>query len=307
MIILGYVEASSTPAEVSALSLVRKLRAGSERSGANISLAAWEVRLLLKTRQFTAARQVAESTLALAPGTDEEGGAQASLAALTGRVNLAADLYSRHVHWPFVTPDGRLVQTPAAVRVTANRLLVFAAFGTPIDSISALAARLRAEVDRWVDLPLRQDVWDAVMFQPSLLAFPVLPPPAGQQLPTARVETALARGDYQLARLEFAALNTVRQFRLPGDVALDHAVLEARLLVHLGDTTAARSRLEPFLLNPAGLGTEATELITQSAAVGRILLLSWELNKTDPDSSLKALWLHADQPLASRVIRNHPM
>ena len=297
---------SSAPREVSALALVQQLRTRPERGGRDIPLAAWEVRLRLKARQFSAARQLAESALVVLPRTNEEGATQAALAALTGRVNLASELHGRYVHWPFVTADGRLVQSPAAVRLTANRLLVYAAFGTPEDSITALAARLRTEIDRWVDPPLRQDVWEAAMFQPSLLAFPLLPPPAGQQLPTARVETALARNDHQLARLEFAALNTLRQFRQPGDVALDHAVLEIRLLLRLGDTTAARTRLEPYLANPAGLGTDATDLITQSAAVGRILLLSWELNKTSPDSSLKALWLHADEPLAAKLTRNHP-
>ena len=148
------------------------------------------------------------------------------------------------------------------------------------------------------------------MFLPSLLAFPLLPPPADQQLPTARVETALARRDHDLARLEFAALNTVRQFRLPGDLALDHAVLEARLLAAMGDTVAARARLEPFLDNPAGQGSDVLDLVTQAAAVGRAMMLSRDIGApertTGVDSSLKALWLHADEPLASKVKRKLP-
>ena len=301
--------ASNASEEVSALSLVRKLRTGTEKSS-DISLAAWEVRLRLKARQFTAARVLAESALAVLPRTDLEGAIQAALAALTGRVNLAAELYGRSAHWPFVTPDGRLVQSPPAVTITANRLLVYAAFGTPEDSIRVLTTRLRTEIERSVDPSLQQDLWEAAIYQPSLLAFPLLPPPASQQLPTARVEMAIARRDHDLARLEFAALNTLRQFELPGNIALDHAVLEARLLAFLGDSAAARARLEPFLDNPAGLGTEATGDVTQAVAVGRVMLLWRELRGLQgagtTDSSLIALWLHADERLGAKMKGQHP-
>jgi serine/threonine protein kinase len=294
---------SSLPGEPSALMLVRQLRTRDSRSGRDIGLAAWEVRLRLKARQFTVARMVAESALAVSPKTAEEGVTQAGLAALTGRIYLAADLVGRFADWPFATPDGRFVETPKTVGAIANRLLVYAAFGTPEDSIHVLTSRLRVEVESRVDPTQRAAVMEALMFQPSLLGYPVLPPPSDQQFPTARVEKALAGGDRVAARREFDALGNVRRFQLPGDITLDHAVLEARLFRFLGDTVAARARLEPFLDDPGTLGTDVLEFVTQAAAVGRAMQLYLGLigkaGIRGIDTALVALWRHADGELRS--------
>jgi hypothetical protein len=72
----------------------------------------------------------------------------------------------------------------------------------------------------------------------------------------------------------------------------------------MGDTVSARARLEPFLDDPATLGIEVLEFVTQAAAVGRAMQLYLALRSEGRiegiDTALKALWLHADVELRSR-------
>ena len=280
----------------SALGLVRKLRMRS--SPGDLMVAVWEVRLLLKTQRFTAARLLAESTLAVAPRSPEEGLAQASLAALLGQAHRAAALLGEFEDAPFARPNGEFVTAPRHLAREAYRLLAYAAFGNPPDSVRIIAGRMREMVRLRTEPAGREAMEEALLFQPSLLAFPLLPPPPGETFPVSRIERAIARGDPETAAAGLAALDSLRSALLPGGVTPDHALLEARLYAMIGDTVSAKRRLETLLGAPALLGTDVLADVTRAAAIGRSMGFLDSLKKQPGlrtrDTALQALWRHAD-------------
>jgi hypothetical protein len=280
-----------------ALPLIHRLRGLDSATARDPGLAAWETRLLLKARRFEDARQTAEAGLQLPARGSDDGVAQAALAALIGRVHQAADLLARYAGWPFVTPDGKLVDPPAPVAALANRLLVYAAVGKPEDSIRALADRLRDEVDREVEPSQRPLVAQAVLFQPLLLAYPVLGAPEGH-LSIARIEQALQLHDTSATRRELVALTQARAGAKPSDVVPDHIVLEARLLALTGDTAAARARLEALLGDLTPFGPDLLDQVATAAALPRAMrlyaTLGGDLRRQGLDTALAALWRNAD-------------
>lgn len=291
----GRLDAAS--GDNSALGLVRKLRRRSSSAG-DPHAAVWEVRLLLKTRRFTAARLLAESTLAVAPRSPEEGLALASLAALLGQVHRAAHLLGEYGDTPFARPDGEFVTAPRDLAREAYRLLAYAAFGNPPDSVRIIADRLRETVRRRTEPSRRQATEEALLFQPSLLAFPLLAPPGGN-FPVSRIEQAIAGGDPATARAALASLDSLRSSLSPGTVAPDHALLEARLYSMVGDTAKAMRRLESLLGSLPLVGTDVLSDVTQAAAIGRSMgFLDSLRNRPGSrgrDTALQALWRHADR------------
>ena len=290
----GYAAAPG-PGGRSALDLVREMRraqTGDDRQ--NPSLAAWEVRLLLKARRFSSAHLVAESALAWPAASPAARASQAALAALIGQAHTAAARLAQYPERYFGTPEGQVVEAPPALASEAARLLAYASFGAPAESLRIIAARIEALSARGVDSTWQRTLRDAVLFQPRLLAFPVLAPPAGNALPIVRIEQALARNDPAAARREFALLDVQRQAQLPGGLVPDHVLLEARLLVLLGDSAAARARLRPLVEDPEALGVEVLDVVPQAAAIGRAIELLKQVGVGQEyrvlDTVLSALW-----------------
>jgi hypothetical protein len=296
-------ELDSPDPRASALALVRRLRALASTSGRKVELGAWQVRLLLKTRQFTAARLLVDSILSGSPATEREITLQAGLATLTGRVARAAQLAELSPETSYVLPTGALFQVSKLVGAASQRLLIYAAAGMPVESVQVAAARVARLVQRDVEPARQAKVLEAVLYQPSLLAFPALPPPDGR-LRINQIEAAIAGGDTVGARSAFAALAVVRESQL-STVAPDHLVLEARLLALIGDSAGARHRLETLLDDLTGLSASLFEWPVQAAALPRAMAL-YRVLAGDPksravDSALTTLWKHADPDLLTRV------
>jgi hypothetical protein len=302
----GRIE-SATDREPGALGLVSRLRASRGIGADDLEVAAWQVRLLVKSRQFTRARVLAESVLAMRPGSAAEGRTQAGLAALTGRSHLAAGLLARFGTRRYVLPDGVEVEAPPAVAEEANRLLVYAGFGGPADSLRAIADRLRAAVGRHVVVAEQDVLLEAALFRPSLLAFPALPRARRGDFAALRIEGAIARGDTAAVRREFDRLEAARRFAAPGDIAPDQTVLEARLLALVGDTAASRTRWELLLDGVTALGSDLLDEVTEAAALGRAMHLYHEISggarPRGLDTALAALWRHADDAARSKPDR----
>jgi hypothetical protein len=300
----GYA-ATPGPGGRSALDLVRQLRQGKTGDDRrDPSLAAWEVRLLLKARRYSSARLVAESALAWPAASPSAGASQAALAALIGQAHTAAARLALYPEHYFGTAAGQVVEAPPDLASDAARLLAYASFGAPAESLRAIAARIEALTARRADSTGQRTLREAVLFQPRLLAFPVLAPPAGDGLPIVRIEQALARNDVAAARREFALLDAQRQSQMPGDLVPDHVLLEARLLLLLGDSTAARARLRPLVEDPEALGVEVLDVVPQAAAIGRAIELLRQVGVGQQsrvlDTALSALWRPASRQTPPR-------
>jgi hypothetical protein len=282
----------------SPLSLVHRLRVLDVAFTRKIELGAWEVRLRLKARQYTAARLLADSLLQLAPTTKREFRLAVGLAALTGRVYRAAELAAVMPERLYVLPSGTIMEVPTGVASASQCLLIYAAAGAPAESTNAAMTRLQVLVEREVERGRRESVLEAVLFQPRLLGFPDLQPPAGA-LEITRIESAIANREPAVARQVFQSLaeNPARQL---SNIPPDHLLLEARLLLLLGDTAQAQARLAPILDNPATLGIDFLEWASQAIALPRALglfrALGSGIRTRAVDSALAALLNGADLP-----------
>jgi hypothetical protein len=296
---------SSIPNAPSALALVRRRRVLDVAGSRQVELGAWEARLLLKTRRFTAVRLLADSVLSHSPLNGRESLLQASLAALTGRVYRAADLVALSPETVYVLPNGAFAEVSKTVGAASQRLLIYAAAGAPAESIHAASARLEAAVGRDVEPSRQARVLEAVLFQSRLLGFPTLPAPAGE-MEIIRIEVDISRGDAVAARRTFAAPGAIGEHQFP-TVQPDQVLLEARLLVLVGDSAAARTKLEALLDDLAAIGTDFFEWVTQAAALPRAMALYGTLNGDvrirGVDSALAALWKNADGPWMMQVRR----
>ncbi len=256
----------------SALASVRRLRQSPD--GRNeIQLAISEIRLLVKLRRFAEAQDTARRILRLSPKGEGDGQVLAALAAFVGDANTAANLLGRFGGTSFSTGDGIQVTPSGAIAEEANRLLAFASVGRPRDSITAVADRLRRRIQLEVPEGSRPATLAAVLFRPSLLSFPILGPGSTSGLLAGQLETAIASGDREAMRKVAASLVAGRQHQNPGDVTLDLAVLETRLLLMIKDTTAARDHLQRLLGDWSALDVEMLNQVPQAGAVGQGLAL----------------------------------
>ena len=261
------------PTEPSALKMVRDARQLDAQARTDIALAAWEVGLLLKARQFTLARGLADSALRWTPRNAEEGRKLAGLAVLLRRNEAAASLLGAFGTRNFADGNGRFFKAGSILAEPAYRLLIYAAQGGPEDSIIRLADRLERQVARNVATDTAAAVADALTFRPRLLAFPILAAPTGEGYSPVRVQLALMRGDRATALRE---LGTIRN--LPGTYdPPDFIVLEAGLLAMAGDTLGARRRLETLFDTPDALGMDLFDDVALAAAWGRGVLLYRDL------------------------------
>ncbi len=277
----------------SALALVSQLRQGATADDA-VMLAARNARLLLKLSRFGAARAVAESVLATPPRAGEEELVQAGLAALIGRADRAAELLARYSDVEFTTSEGKLLLSPPELAAEAHRLMVYAGFGTPVESLTAISGRVRSLVANRVEQRQRSDMLDALLFQPSLLAFPLIPTSFKGSYRLAAIERQLGLGD---RRGGHAALDSLATSRLAAGLALvvpDFALLEARLWSLAGDTVAARKRVEVMLDSPRSWNSDLLSQVSQAAAIGRAMefyrMLGPDPRNSGLDTALTALW-----------------
>ncbi|MCC7131428.1 MAG: serine/threonine protein kinase [Gemmatimonadales bacterium] len=278
----------------SALELIRSLRAGLPADSVDLALGAWEVRLRLKARRYTAAAQLASQLLASAARAPSQGDVLPGLAALIGHAERAASWSESFGQSTFVSMDGQVIDSPEGLLRTARRLLAFAALGGPRDSLRAVDARLRREVAAQVE-PARQDqVYETLRLQAAHLAFPDLPLTSDTLLPISRIQRALTRGDRAAARAEIARLDASRRVQAAADVSPEYLVLEARLLAALGDSGAARSRLDGLFNDPRSLSQDVLDWVASAGAIGRGLALrtalGGDISLNGADTAWAALW-----------------
>jgi hypothetical protein len=231
----------------------------------------------------------------------------ASLAALTGRANLAAELTRQ----PAAVAEW---DVPAPLRTAAGPLLTFAALGGPVDSLRELEDQVDAAIDRSLIAPLQPGARMAWLARAATIAFPdyrfsSLPKLAGAGDYDVDAEAAFLRGDTAAVRRMLADVQAVRRRFSPADLSPDALFPEAWLLAALGDDRAAISWIEPTL---RALPLSETRTFLDPANAGtliRMMALRAELAERVGDPATAArwartvstLWSDADPFLQTRV------
>jgi tRNA A-37 threonylcarbamoyl transferase component Bud32/tetratricopeptide (TPR) repeat protein len=291
----GDLEARPPVGVPMALDAARTLRATAITAEERLATGVFEVRLLLKTGRFAPAAALADSLLA-SPDADSSGAAPhvAGLAALRGRVDRAAAALERTAAIRIATgPGGERPELPDAVKAASLRLLAYAAFGGPRDSLLAAAENARRVIGTYVASSARQGATEAVFARPVALAWPALDTLSivGDYL--LDLERALQRGDRAEAGRQLGAINAIRANQRPGDVAIDATLAEVRALLAFGDTTAATDRLTRILDALPTLNSDLLTEVSQAAALVRAMALRADLARTAGDSVSALRWARA--------------
>ena len=302
--------------EYSAVSEIRRARATAREPVQALRLANMEIRFLVKSEQMASARALADSVLRANPNPTLDGARQLrGLAALTGRIHLAARLQRRAApDYTFLTPDWEEVNVPLQLTDAALGLFAYSAFGRPLDSLVALEQRVERLIPSYVEAGKRSPARQAMLDIPAVLAFPergVRPmhraKAGGNYL--LEMQWELARGDTAALRKHFAKIRAVQRDIRPGDVTFDGTYHEAWLLLAVGDTVEATRLLDLSLEALPTLSTSLIDQLPEVATLVRGMALRAELAGRAGDStaakrwakSVVLLWSGADRELQPTV------
>jgi len=302
-----------------ALDTLRRARGLATTAEQNTRLAGAEVWMRLKLTVpsdlagLRMARALADSVLRARPvPSGREPVVLASLAALTGRAQLAAALSRSQA-----TVTDWVI--PGPLEHTAGPLLVFAALGGPLDSLGALERQTDSVIDHRFVAPMQHDARMHWLGRPAAVAFPTyrftsLAKLVGGGNYLVDAEAALVRGDTDATRRIFADLEVARRALPVADLTMDALYPETWLLASLGDAQRAIEWLDPTL---GALPASAPETFLDAANAGalvRAMAVRAELADHTGDrvtakrwaTIVATLWSDADpflQPVVRRMQR----
>ena len=309
------------PGAAGAIDYYRRARAAAATRAQRTRLAVSETRVLLKLESWSAAADLADSLLAEPDTAPEVAARLASVAALTGRADLAAELL-RHAAADFEVYGPAGVQTvPQPVAEAALTLEAYAAVGAPADSIRLLQRRAEGVVRTWIEPEAQRALFEAAFSQPTALAFPSAGRTTlhGAAAPhyLLRLQTLALERRVSELRVGLAELESFRGDRRPGGIAVDGAYQEAMLALAVGDTAHAVRSLDEVLeavpvLTLDLLGDEPFGSVPQGAGLVRAMVLRARIAalQQDPATARRwarpvlTLWRSADpalQPVVGRL------
>jgi hypothetical protein len=304
--------------DYSAIGEIRRARTLAPNRSAALRHANAEARFLLKSEQVAAVRALADSVLRAHPDPTMEDARQLrGLAALTGRVHLAARLQRKAApDYTFLTPDWEEINVPLPLTDAALGLFAYAAFGAPLDSLEALEQRVERLIPSYVESGKRDPARQAMLDVPAGLAFPergrrpMHRPKAGGHY-VLEMQWDIARGDTASFWKRYRALRDVQRNVRPGDVSFDATYHTARLLLQAGDTAEATRLLDLSLEALLSLGTSITDQLPEAATLVRGMALRAELADRTKDlgtatrwaQEVLILWSGADQELQPAVAK----
>jgi serine/threonine protein kinase/tetratricopeptide (TPR) repeat protein len=303
--------------DFSGIGEIRRARTLARDRLASLRLANSETRFLLKSEQIARARALADSVLRANPSpTLEEARQLRGLAALTGRVHLAAQLQRRAApDFTFLTPEWEEVNVPLQLTDAALGLYAYSAFGAPTDSLMRLENRVERLIPSYVESGKRMATRQALLDYPTMLAFPergIRPMhrgKAGRYL--LAMQWQLGQKDTTALRESFKKLQEVQRDLRPGDIAFDGTYHAARLLLAMGDTAQATRLLDLSLDALPTMRTEVLDQLPQAATLVRGMALRADLASQANDSAnarrwagkVVELWSGADPVLQPTVQR----
>jgi serine/threonine-protein kinase len=282
-----------------------------------LRLAIADVRLRVKAGDFAGARAAADSLLRDArPATPREARELAGVAALVGRARQAAALMRAGApadtifYW-----DSPQVEAPPALLSDAYALIAYASVGAPRDSIVALERDIERGVRAWVPPALQERVRAGLLYLPAASAFPALGARPAHRLLViterqVRAQRALAEGDTAAVRAAVRAQERESAAKRPGDVSIDFSYISASLSAAIGDSAAARHRLDATFDALPTLSTSLLHVVSQAGAVARAMALRATLAEGAGDADARrwaaaaaTLWEGADPELRPEVAR----
>jgi hypothetical protein len=256
------------------------------------------------------ARRLADSLLeAEPPKNGPDSLLYSSLAALTGRANLATSL-SRH------SAFAEQWSVAPALSDDAPALLIFAAMGGPPDSLKALEPRVFRAIENGVPTADRAVERRSWLARPATLAFPdflltAIHDLAGSGDYLLDGLASLQKGDTASVLKMLEDLRKTRQSIPPAELAVDALYPEACLLAELGDLRGAVGWVDPTLGALPGIAPGLLEDPVPAGALVRTMALRAELASRLGDKTVAAqwarvvvtLWSNADDFLQPRVQR----
>jgi DNA-binding SARP family transcriptional activator len=312
-------EIGSTAGRDGALATVRRARKLPTASDAvALRLAAAEVRLLVKADSLPRARSLADSILSsstIDPAPQDT--VLAAVAAVVGEVNRAADLlvHGAPAYVP-VTPLGRPVTVPVAIRAVALRLGVFAAFGGPPDSIRAAENRLDRLIKAHVAPQRQPRVRSAVLYVPLRLAYSDLSarkllPPDVDGDPLIQTYQASERSEHVSVRTHLGEVQARRANLATGDVSPEVLLQEVLLWMRSADTASAVRVLDQMLeAIPTGSAAHLSHPFGAAALVRAMALRATVAASSGDEivarrwsNAVLTLWSDADPHVQSIVAR----
>ncbi len=298
----------------SALQIVQRARATASSLIDSLQATTVEARILLKLERFDEAAELAREALDATVTDPAHALELAGLAAVVGRAHAAV----RYATIALAVETGRELASAFGPPVleARQRLLTYAAFGAPQDSVAALASRLDTALALYTNTAPGRALVCQMRSAAMARAYPVVrrttsDPECWQVYPWLEAQWALEQGETSTVRSVLTRLDQIRSRNLPGDVATLDAYLEARALLALADTSGATARLEAVLTALPVLRTDLLPDVQQMAGLVRVMGLRADLaSRLGSDdvasrwaAAVVALWENADEDLQPHV--NH--
>ncbi|MDQ6886414.1 MAG: protein kinase [Gemmatimonadota bacterium] len=284
---------------ISALEALRRARELATDDDQRLRLAVADVRLRVKIGAFDSATTLADSLLAGALAQPREThGYTAVLAVLRGRAHLAAQLLrTLGAAKQLATIQGKIVSAHTQLGGEAQALLVYSCMGGPLDSIRIIAKRVEHLLASTYGPREAPMVRYGVLTRPLSLAVPFLGPGAvlgerasGDYL--VGMQQLLARGQLPELRRRVRALQASRT-GVPSDVSPEAIFQESWILLAMGDTAAATSRLDASLDALPSMSARIFDLVFATAALPQMMVLRADIAHAHQDRATASRWAGA--------------
>ena len=305
--------------QLSALAQIRRARALSADSAERLLLARTELRLLVKTGDWTHVASFTDSLFAANPDLSADtAGALAGAAALSGRIGKLAAMLRGRGGAPTFTPtmpNGQPLDVPPALKDDAAGTFAYALSGACVDTLRDYRRRVDQQLPRYIPDPRQRAIArGALLRRPLAVAMPCVGAasllgiqPAGDKM--VQMEQAFASHDVPAFRAVYEGLMSYRSVDRPGENALDYTYIESWILRALGDSAEAAEHLDQSLEALPTLGPFILDFPAHSAALVRAMGLRAELAAAAGDKATAArwgnavatLWAHADPELQPYV------
>jgi serine/threonine protein kinase len=297
---------------------------GSERSLRQIRLASQQVRLYLRLNRFQQAGILADSVLARdwLTGLDEAAVDQAAeklavLSALRGRgfeVVKFEESFPQQ-YWT-ILPNGEQTQVPSSIGLDASRLMVYAEFGGPRDSLVAVLARLARTMSVTIRPGLLPAMRMAILRRPLALAAPLLGAgPVVALGPTSDLFSlalkAFGADDGRRVKSFLDSLAHLHGDYAAGEISMDVVYQEAWLRSAIGERGSAMRQMDNALDGLAAALPSILQNPTLAAYLVRVMALEAELAAQSGRVAVAKQWANAvvqlwgwgDQTTAPTVAR----
>jgi DNA-binding SARP family transcriptional activator len=299
---LAWAVALDLQGDPNSIRTIEQARKLANDPGLREQLAAYEIIIRIKNalpenlEELRRAVQLADSLLrSTRPGSETDPALMAAIAMYTGRTLTAAN---------YNAGDATILPSaPPELNAQAGRLLVFAATGTPQDSVTGLADAF-SDVLNTVNPVLAAAGHEVVVVRAAALAFPNLRVDlaagenrTGSNYYLHNAQRAYLTGNPDAARASLKAMQRIRTSWASASISTDAVYPEAALLVELGDTTEAIGRLDDLLTDIHKVSPDQLDDPVRTAALLHCMILRAQLARHQGNAGTARVWARAVEVL----------